>query len=199
MIPPLNMVDTASLAEGSSQLFSAIGTTPLMAFADQGQNLAGIFFQTSLLPYLVFLYFLGFRGNRTPAMGNFGFQFLLLFVLATIPSGIVTKAIYGCSLADVDWLHGGAEALLTTTNILIALGFKEAATRATPPNFKLGRVLALSAAGLFFGSLALGPGLGFEAHSPFLFGLGDLSPDSTLALPWVSFAPASLLRCCVAT
>ena len=91
----------------------------LLSFADQGQNLAGIFFQASLLPYLLFLYFLGFRANRIPDVGNFGFQFVLLFVLFTIPSGIISKLTYGCSLADVDWLHGGAELLLTVANILI--------------------------------------------------------------------------------
>ena len=45
---------------------SAITAPVLLAFADQGQNLAGIFFQGSLPPYLAFLYFLGFEKNRTP-------------------------------------------------------------------------------------------------------------------------------------
>lgn len=40
-------------------------------------------------------------------------------MLGTIPSGIITKSVYGQSLANTDWLHGGAEALLTMTNILI--------------------------------------------------------------------------------
>ena len=98
---------------------SYASSTNLLSFADQGQNLAGIFFQASLLPYLAFLYFLGFRGNRIPALGNFGWQFLLLFVLSTIPGGIISKSVYGTSLADCDWLHGSAEALLTITNVLI--------------------------------------------------------------------------------
>jgi hypothetical protein len=38
-------------------------------------------------------------------LSNFGFQFLLLFVIATIPTGIISKTAYGCSLADADWLH----------------------------------------------------------------------------------------------
>ncbi|OEU15751.1 hypothetical protein FRACYDRAFT_165307, partial [Fragilariopsis cylindrus CCMP1102] len=79
-------------------------------------------FQASLLPYLLFLYFLSFRGNRIPAIGNFGFQFLLLFVASTIFSGIVSKGVYETSLANVDWLHGGAELLLTTSNILVVWG-----------------------------------------------------------------------------
>ena len=95
------------------------GSDLLTAFTDQGQNLAGIFFQASLLPYLLFLYFLSFKANRLPETANFGFQYLLLFVLSTIPSGIITKAVYGTSLANVDWLHGGAESLLTVANILV--------------------------------------------------------------------------------
>lgn len=90
-----------------------------LAFTDQGQNLAGIFFQASLLPYLLFLYFLQFRGNRLNETANFGFQFVLLFVMSTIPSGIVSKSVYGTSLANVDYLHGGAELLLTVANVLI--------------------------------------------------------------------------------
>ena len=83
-----------------------------LSFADQGQNLAGLFFQASLLPYLGFLYFLGYHANRTPKQAQFGFTFLLLFVISTVATGIVSKSVYGCSLADVDWLHGAAEALL---------------------------------------------------------------------------------------
>ena len=108
---------TAAAALSSSSISAS--NTMMMAFTDQGQNLAGIFFQASLLPYLLFLYFLSFKANRIPAVGNFGFQYLLLFVLSTIPAGIVSKATYGTSLANVDWLHGGAEALLTVSNILL--------------------------------------------------------------------------------
>ena len=98
-------------------------SSSLISFSDQGQNLAGIFFQASLLPYLLFLYFLSFRANRISDVGNFGFQFVLLFVISTIPSGIISKAVYGTSLADCDWLHGGAELLLTVANILIVRHF----------------------------------------------------------------------------
>ena len=94
----------------------------ILAFGDQGKNLAGVFFQASLLPYILFLYFLSFRANRINNIANFGFQFILPFVFATIPSGIITKSVYGSSLADVDWLHGGAELLLTVANILIVSG-----------------------------------------------------------------------------
>jgi hypothetical protein len=115
----MDAIDTSSasaLMDSASSIFSS---SDFLSFTDQGQNLAGIFFQASLLPYLIFLYFLSFRANRISDLGNFGFQFLLIFVLSTIPSGIVTKAVYGLSLANTDWLHGGAETLLTVANILV--------------------------------------------------------------------------------
>jgi hypothetical protein len=118
-----------TMQQSSSQIIELLtsnfaeSTSSTLAFSDQGQNLAGIFFQASLLPYLVFLYFLSFRANRINNIGNFGFQFVLLFVLSTIPSGIISKLTYGCSLADVDWLHGGAELLLTVSNILVVRSF----------------------------------------------------------------------------
>jgi len=117
LFDPAIVVDTATtVMDTASSFFSSDN---LLAFTDQGQNLAGTLFQASLLPYLFFLYFLSFRGNRTSDLGNFGFQFILLFVLSTIPSGIICKSIYGVSLANVDWLHGSAEALLTVANVLI--------------------------------------------------------------------------------
>lgn len=113
------IIDGVTTTLSSAAASVSASSTSLLSFADQGQNLAGIFFQASLLPYLTFLYFLSFRGNRIPALGNFGWQFLLLFVLSTIPGGIISKSVYGTSLADCDWLHGSAEALLTITNVLI--------------------------------------------------------------------------------
>lgn len=113
-----SMVASGSAA-ATSAVDSLLSSSNLMAFSDQGNNLAGIFFQASLLPYLLFLYFLQFRGNRLSELSNFGFQFVLIFVLSTIPSGIVSKSTYLTSLANVDWLHGGAELLLTLANVLI--------------------------------------------------------------------------------
>ena len=84
--------------------------TSLTAFADQGGNLAGKFFMGSLPPYVLFLYFLNYEKNNAPPLVRFGFAYLLLFVLATIPTGIISKTTWGVSLADADWLHGGAEA-----------------------------------------------------------------------------------------
>ena len=36
------------------------------------------------------------------------------------------KVKYGTSLSNVDWLHGGAESLLTLTNLFIVLGLRKA-------------------------------------------------------------------------
>lgn len=37
---------------------------------------------------------------------------------------------YGTSLSNVDWLHGGAESLLTLTNLFIVLGLRQALRQA---------------------------------------------------------------------
>jgi len=180
-----NVMSSMHVVASSSSFFSEISSNSI-AFSDQGQNLAGIFFQASLLPYVVFLYFLSFRGNRVPVLANFGFQFLLLFVFSTIPSGIISKSNYGFSLADVDWLHGGAESLLTITNLLIVLGFTNASTQSEPLSPNKPRLIALGAFAAFIAAMSLGPSLGFEAHSPFLFGLGNLPTDWTSSFPWVT-------------
>lgn len=88
--------------------------------------LAGQFFAVSLIPYLIFLYFLSRDETDCPPLANFGFQFLLAFVFATIPAGIYAKLHYHDILANIDWLHGSAESLLTLTNLLITLGFRRA-------------------------------------------------------------------------
>ncbi|CAB9509768.1 Protein of unknown function (DUF2499) [Seminavis robusta] len=192
MMDPALAMDTFASANNMMTTMdhsTAMATSSnVLSFADQGQNLAGIFFQASLLPYLLFLYFLSFKANRISDLGNFGFQFVLLFVVSTIPSGIISKAVYGISLANVDWLHGGAETLLTAANILIVLGFKEAMTTPKADIEPMGkyRNIALGAFAVFAVFCALGPNIGFEAHSAFLFGAGDLPTTWTASLPWVT-------------
>ncbi len=85
-------------------------------------------FALSLFPYLVFLFFLS-RLRRVPRLARVGFWMLLLFVAISIPAGLYAQVHYGASLANVDPLHGGAEAFLTLSNILVALGFKQAIDR----------------------------------------------------------------------
>jgi hypothetical protein len=82
-------------------------------------------FALSLFPYLGFLWFLT-RSKLTPRLALIGFYGTLVFVGVTIPAGIYARVAYGEALANVDWLHGGAEVFLTLSNILIVLGFRQA-------------------------------------------------------------------------
>ena len=82
-------------------------------------------FAFSLFPYLGFLWFLT-RSGQAPRLALIGFYLTLLFVAVTIPAGIYAQIAYGTSLANVDWLHGGAEFFLTLSNIFVLLGFRQA-------------------------------------------------------------------------
>jgi hypothetical protein len=82
-------------------------------------------FALSLFPYLGFLWFIT-RSGKMPRLALYGFYGTLVFVGVTIPVGIYSQVHYGKSLANVDWLHGGAEFFLTLSNILIVLGFHQA-------------------------------------------------------------------------
>jgi hypothetical protein len=90
------------------------------------ENLAGIdptpLFVLSLLPYLVFLV-LAKRVEGFPKLALQGFQLTLLFVAVTIVAAVAALQLTGRQLADVDPLHGTAEAFLTFSNLLIVLGF----------------------------------------------------------------------------
>ena len=83
-------------------------------------------FALSLFPYLGFLWFLT-KSKQTPRLALIGFYVLLVFVAVTIPAGIYAQQAYGKELANVDWLHGSAELFLTLSNILVVLGFRQAA------------------------------------------------------------------------
>ena len=89
-------------------------------------GLAGInpgpFFVFSLLPYLAFLLWAS-KVRAFPRLALLGFQLTLLFVAVTIAASILAKQRYGELLANVDSLHGGAEAFLTLSNLLVVLGF----------------------------------------------------------------------------
>ncbi|MBW4683672.1 MAG: DUF3593 domain-containing protein [Komarekiella atlantica HA4396-MV6] len=82
-------------------------------------------FALSLFPYLGFLWFIS-RSQQMPRLALYGFYGTLVFVAITIPAGIYAVLHYGQSLANVDWLHGGAEVFLTLSNILLVLGFGQA-------------------------------------------------------------------------
>jgi hypothetical protein len=82
----------------------------------------GPLFVLSLVPYLAFLYWAS-RVRAFPRLALAGFQLTLLFVAVTIAASILAKARYGALLANVDGLHGGAEAFLTLSNLLVVYGF----------------------------------------------------------------------------
>lgn len=114
-----DMIPTESLSLLSSQL-------SLDMDADTAEFLAGPFFGLSLFPYLAFLYFLNVEENDCPKGVTVGFATCLLFVFLTIPAAIAAKTLYGVSLADSDWLHGSAESLLTITNLVTVVAFRQA-------------------------------------------------------------------------
>ena len=95
------------------------------------QQLAANLFAFSIVPYAGFLFHLH-RSRATPKLTLFGFYFLLVFVFGTIPAIYLfgwirlPKVHDGKILADVDWLHGGAESLLTLTNLFVVLGLRQA-------------------------------------------------------------------------
>jgi len=79
-------------------------------------------FVLSLVPYLAFLWWAS-KVRAFPRLALLGFQLTLLFVAVTIVAAVVALLHFGRQLADVDPLHGGAEAFLTLSNALVMLGF----------------------------------------------------------------------------
>ncbi len=120
----VKMVDIASICDVTSLMTSATNAWSVSGDTLGSSDLASSLFASSLAPYLVMLFFLSRKPTKTPPLANFGFQFLLAFVFATIPAGIYAKVHYHDVLANIDWLHGGAESLLTVTNLLILFGFR---------------------------------------------------------------------------
>ena len=82
-------------------------------------------FALSLFPYLGFLWFIS-RSPQMPRLALYGFYGTLVFVAITIQAAIYAQLHYGAALADIDWLHGGAEVFLTLANIVLVLGFAQA-------------------------------------------------------------------------
>ncbi|KAL7515679.1 hypothetical protein ACHAXN_013204 [Cyclotella atomus] len=163
------------------------------------ETLAGPFFGASLFPYLAFLFFLQVPQNNTPKGVTVGFATCLLFVFLTIPAAIGAKVWYGVSLADCDWLHGSAESLLTVTNLVTvvafrqALGYQEAKLSRggeddviIPKSVVSYDPMVKLVVGLTFLAFltAFVPGvIGAQVHTPYLNGFMDI--PSTL-LPWTA-------------
>jgi hypothetical protein len=111
------MIDPIAL-EGA-----AVSAWSVTSYSD---DLAAALFQSSLFPYLTFLFFLSRPEVKAPPGTFFGFAFLLVFVAATIPAGIYAKVAYHDILANIDYLHLSAESLLTVTNFFVVKAFRSA-------------------------------------------------------------------------
>ena len=135
-------VDSQVLAEPCQLTFLRLSVLTDCAAV---QTLAANLFASSIVPYAGFLWHLH-RSRQAPRLTLFGFYWyvllwcyashtatsftlddhrLLVFVGVTIPAGIIAKTQYNTSLSNVDWLHGGAESMLTLTNLFIVLGLRQ--------------------------------------------------------------------------
>ena len=149
---------------------------------DQAEALAGPFFGASLFPYLAFLFFLSREENECPKGVTVGFATCLLFVFLTIPAAIAASLMYGVSLADSDWLHGSAESLLTVTNLVTVIAFRQALDAkekqiAMPQSATSWAPMVRLVAGLTALALvtAVIPAIaGATVHTPYLNGFMDL-------------------------
>ena len=194
--PPLALAEPALLD----------GVGELLSFADQSGNLAGALFPASLPPYLLFLYFICQDVNGLSPTAKAGFSSLLGFVTATVVTSIVAVKSYGLTLANVDWLHSGAEQLLSFTNVANVIGLKltldafsaaggekpaPSSSEGSPVLPIIGGVAAVTVAATW---AAAGGSLG--EHSAYLGGMGNLpegvwtlgfaEPANALSLPtWV--------------
>ncbi|GAB5363664.1 hypothetical protein AAMO2058_000903300 [Amorphochlora amoebiformis] len=138
-------------------------------------------FATSLFPYLGFLYYISRKEVGMNFVTNFGFQFLVAFVVASIPASLYAISHYQSTLSDVDWLHGSAEGLLTVTNLLIVLGLRLPSTQEQKIQGELNvlsavtRPFSVLAVGVFMASVVT---LIFQHpvgdHEPYLWGVGNL-------------------------
>lgn len=172
----------STIQESVSSLFSSTSLVSMMD-QDTAEALAGPFFGASLFPYLAFIYFLNREENDTPKGVTVGFASCLSFVFLTIPAAIAAKLLYGVSLADSDWLHGSAESLLTITNLVTVIAFRQALSAkeqgtpmpssATSYAPMTGLLVGLT---ILAGATALVPALSdLSVHTPYLGGFMDLS------------------------
>eukprot|EP00468_Gymnochlora_sp_CCMP2014_P001130 CAMPEP_0167742738 /NCGR_PEP_ID=MMETSP0110_2-20121227/1606_1 /TAXON_ID=629695 /ORGANISM="Gymnochlora sp., Strain CCMP2014" /LENGTH=424 /DNA_ID=CAMNT_0007626989 /DNA_START=61 /DNA_END=1335 /DNA_ORIENTATION=- len=178
------------------------------------ETLTANLFAGSLFPYLGFLYYISRKKNGMNMITNLGFQFLLLFVGASIPASIVAINKYQSTLSDVDWLHGSAEGLLTVTNLLIVLGLRmptEQEQKTGAGSVTMWTALTRPLGVLAFGTLLASfitlfwekPSL---EHDLYFWGLGDLlsfsfgnsEPQNALSIPTWMVHWSSLLEWLVA-
>ena len=183
-LPPLRNVRTAPVSMLAPELMTMadpslvadVSTTlARSALTSTADDLSGTLFGLSLIPWLAMLYWLKHPVVGAPPGVSFGLTYLLAFVFGSIPAAIGAGALYGVSLADSDWLHGAAEALLTITNVIVVLGFR-AEDRGDDPFFSAYKLRETATfLGWFLGLSALAvAATGAGVHTQFLFGLGNL-------------------------
>jgi len=194
--------------------------TTTLAFADQAGNLAGALFPASLPPYLLFLYFIRQDANRLSPVAKAGFTSLLAFVVATVVTSIIAVKTYGLNLANVDWLHSGAEQLLSFTNVADVVGLKltldafaaSAESGLPAPSSSASTPVFAALGGAAVATLAAtwaAAGGSLAEHSAYLGGVGNLpeglwtlgffaEPANALSLPTWVIHVSSLLEWLVA-
>jgi len=182
-----NMMPMSDVLQNTIMNLDQLNNSILTMDQAAAETLAGPFFGLSLFPYLAFLYFLNLPQNETPKGVTVGFATCLLFVFLTIPAAIGAKVWYGVSLADSDWLHGSAESLLTVTNLVTVIAFRQALSYkeqemdgigATMPESMVSYQPMINLVGgltALAGLTAFVPGLmGAEVHTPYLNGFMDI-------------------------
>ena len=183
-----NMMPMTDVLQNTIMNLDQLNNSILTMDQSAAETLAGPFFGISLFPYLAFLYFLNVDENETPKGVTVGFATCLLFVFLTIPAAIGAKIWYGVSLADSDWLHGSAESLLTVTNLVTVIAFRQALTykeqemdgKAEPsiPESMVSYQPMVNLVGGLTAAAAITafvPGLvGAEVHTPYLNGFMDI-------------------------
>ena len=79
-------------------------------------------FGFSIVPYLVFLYFL-YKNALFNLTIKIGFSLTILFVFVTVIFSILSSNMFEKTLIEVDMFHGIAEAFLTIADLVILYGF----------------------------------------------------------------------------
>jgi hypothetical protein len=203
---------------GSTKLNMAIDflpTTETLSFIEgfnlsidksAAETLAGPLFGASLFPYLAFLFFLSRDENECPKGVTVGFASCLSFVFGTIPAAIAAQIFFGVSLADSDWLHGSAELLLTVTNLITVMAFRQALDakeKSTPmpasaTSWAPMTSLLIGLTVVAGGTAAVPAMIGAEVHTPWLGGFMDLpftfdslgaNPEPDNALTIATYVP----------
>ena len=128
-------------------------------------------------------------GNQITGVVPLSLLTLQKLTSVDVSDNMITGVEEPAVLADVDWLHGGAETLLTTSNLFLGFGLAGAlsAGKLEPMGEESFPKAQAIAAGLLaftvYASAFAGPGLGLEQHSALLFGLGNLPADLLSGLP----------------